>query len=124
MPAEDTFGRNRSPEAEEALSEFLQRRDAGEPLDFDAYCAQRPEIAEALRLLYSIHWQREKNGVVADETMSVASELLQRDDGTRYDPDDERGKSGNHAVQRPWPPHDQRPVPGHRGIVGNRQRPF
>ena len=41
--------------AKEAFAEYLRRKDAGEDVDFEKFCSERAEIADALRLLHSVH---------------------------------------------------------------------
>jgi hypothetical protein len=41
--------------AEAAFSEFLRRREGGEAVDFEAFCAERAAMADALRALRSLH---------------------------------------------------------------------
>jgi serine/threonine protein kinase/formylglycine-generating enzyme required for sulfatase activity len=43
------------PKAEEAYAEFLRRREQGEEVDFEAFCARRKDLADALRILHSFH---------------------------------------------------------------------
>ena len=44
-------------EAEEAFSDYLRMVDEGSDVDFDAYCAERPDLSEALRALQA-DWDR------------------------------------------------------------------
>jgi WD40 repeat protein len=41
--------------AESAFAEYLRRQSRGEPVDFDAFCAERPDLALPLRVLRSAH---------------------------------------------------------------------
>jgi formylglycine-generating enzyme required for sulfatase activity/serine/threonine protein kinase len=54
MPLEPRSSEDNPPKAEAALAEFLRLKAAGEAVDFEAFCTERPEVAKALRVLYSI----------------------------------------------------------------------
>ncbi len=43
--------------AQEAFEEYLRLKAEGAEVDFEAICAERPEIDKGLRLLYSLHHQ-------------------------------------------------------------------
>jgi tRNA A-37 threonylcarbamoyl transferase component Bud32 len=68
--------REPSPDAEAAYAEFLRRREAGEDLDFEAFCRDRSEIAGALRILRSIHAGSGRPGK-PDETVPITPQPAQ-----------------------------------------------
>ncbi|MDD1743561.1 MAG: serine/threonine protein kinase, partial [Methanomassiliicoccales archaeon] len=55
MTAGETENLGPSQSVEEAFAEFRRRIDAGEEVDFEKFCSERAEIADALRLLLSMH---------------------------------------------------------------------
>jgi len=45
-------------DAEAAYREFLDRRSKGEDLDLEAFCAERPSLSDALKILHSERRER------------------------------------------------------------------
>ena len=52
-----------SPEAETAFVEFLGRREQGEDVDFEEFCAARPQLAAGLRTLFIHHGEKNAHRV-------------------------------------------------------------
>jgi hypothetical protein len=57
---------NEQAKAESAFAEFLRLRSEGKAPDFRAFCAERPEIADALEILHSLHVRESTLDVNAD----------------------------------------------------------
>lgn len=57
--------------AEAAFSEFL-RRQGEQRLDFEEFCAERPDQADTLRVLYSLRTERQSEAPDPDATASAA----------------------------------------------------
>ncbi len=78
-----------SPEAEEAYVEYLDRRSAGEPVEFEAFCAERPELAPALRDIHALSSHLEKellpHDVPDDPRFEVRRELGRGGMGVVYE---------------------------------------
>ncbi len=51
-----------STPAERAFAEYLRRREAGEAVDFEAYCREHPQLDAALRALHSINEMPDASG--------------------------------------------------------------
>jgi WD40 repeat protein/serine/threonine protein kinase len=71
--------------AEDAFSDFLRLVDDGQDVDFEAFCRERPRLADALRGLRT-DWERMGGAVdrlgegFPDENPSVVSELISGDE--------------------------------------------
>ncbi|HVR73798.1 MAG TPA: hypothetical protein VMT52_05675 [Planctomycetota bacterium] len=77
MSAEAPRNEPGSRRAEAAFDECFRRREAGEELDFEAYCAERSELAAALHALHSLHEAR----LAADSTVGFSAWLEGLDSG-------------------------------------------
>ena len=90
---QETDPRKLTAQAEAAFARFLALRKAGEDVDFDAYCAERPDIAPLLRNLHQ-SW-----GGRADDSGRL-DEFLKSRFGSEDDP----------GVALDGPPEDTEPA--------------
>lgn len=58
------------PRAEAAYADFRRRREQGEDLDFETFCAERRDLEDALRIVHSLHAKKTVGN--AEQTLSVS----------------------------------------------------
>ncbi len=72
--------------AEAAFASFLVRVDRGEVVDFDAFCTERPDVADSLRILHG-RWLTSKTMADRANVQSVRDFLRTRGDDANVDLD-------------------------------------
>jgi len=72
-------------DAEAAFASFLTRIGRGEPVDFEAFCRERPQLAGTLRALYAA-WRSQRGGSRPPEKLSLR-QFLERRPEVQLDPE-------------------------------------
>ncbi|MBI4602690.1 MAG: protein kinase [Planctomycetes bacterium] len=99
--------------ADDVYAEFLRRREAGEEITFEAFCAELPEMAVALRLLHSV------GGATAAPGQESVERALKRAFGG-VGPLGEAGPREEAPRAGPASPGDALPDPCAAGPAGRR----
>ncbi len=79
---------DRRPKAETEFDAYLRLVEAGDSPNFEAYCGDRPDLADALKFLYSLHFQ--DRGAEAETRESLGVSLLPSGEEASASSSDER----------------------------------